>query len=107
MNPARLRDHVDLYTLDGEPSPDSTGQYTSKRRHVTTLAAEVTEDGGQRSMNARRPESSASFRVEVRNHPELHRKAEFDWEGKTLKIDSIRTKGRLDRYAVCQCRWVE
>lgn len=107
MNPARFRDQVTLYAPPDNPSPDATGQYDGSRTKIDTVRARVREISGQQAIEADRPEASARFEVEIREHPDVDRNTEVDWNDMTLKVDQIRRAGRMNRRMFLECSWTE
>lgn len=106
-NPARLRDRIEAFKYDTEPSPDQTGQWNPDRDVIGTFAADVNRDTGSQSVEGDRPTQSATFRIRMRAHPEIDRDTYFEWDGKVLKVDNITRQGRMDRYLQIECRWTE
>jgi len=108
MNPGELREVVTIQTISnatnddlGRPGAGEEAQWSD----TATVRAQVSERSSSTEERGGRSVPDYTVTVLMRNHPDLSRNARIKHQGDTLRIQSIRDHGRMNRYRELECRF--
>lgn len=105
-NPGRLREKFTIQVADravadelGRPDSGVDAQW----QDAATVRGEITENLSSSEERGGRNNRNQRITAKMRDHPKLSIDSRLIWRGKTLRIQSIRQSGRLNRYREVEC----